>query len=50
MKTPICDFVNSYAKAIGTQAGVDEVIAGVMPDGKEKVIRRLQQKGKNCLG
>ena len=34
------------AKAIGDQAGVDEVIAGVLPDGKESVIRRLKQKGK----
>ncbi|MGN0385378.1 MAG: heavy metal translocating P-type ATPase [Lachnospiraceae bacterium] len=34
------------AKAIGTKAGVDEVIAGVLPDGKESVIRRLQQEGK----
>ncbi len=34
------------AKAIGKQAGVDEVIAGVLPDGKEKVIRSLQEKGK----
>ncbi len=34
------------ARAIGDQAGVDEVIAGVLPDGKESVIRRLQQKGK----
>ncbi len=34
------------AKAIGTKAGVDEVIAGVLPDGKESVIRKLQQKGK----
>ena len=34
------------AKAIGTKAGVDEVIAGVLPDGKESVIRNLQQKGK----
>mgnify|MGYP002623725440 CR=1 FL=1 len=33
------------AKAIGTQAGVDEVIAGVLPDGKENVIRELQTKG-----
>jgi Cu2+-exporting ATPase len=33
------------AKAIGTQAGVDEVIAGVLPDGKEKAVRRLQEKG-----
>ena len=34
------------AKAIGTKAGVDEVIAGVLPDGKESVIRNMQQKGK----
>lgn len=34
------------ARAIGTKAGVDEVIAGVLPDGKESVIRKLQQKGK----
>ena len=34
------------AKAIGAQAGVDEVIAGVLPDGKEKVIQKLKQKGK----
>jgi Cu2+-exporting ATPase len=34
------------AKAIGDAAGVDEVIAGVLPDGKESVIRRLKQKGK----
>ena len=33
------------AKVIGYQAGVDEVIAGVLPDGKEKVIRNLQKKG-----
>ena len=33
------------AKAIGARAGVDEVIAGVLPDGKENVIRELQQKG-----
>ena len=33
------------AEAIGLQAGVDEVIAGVLPDGKEKVIRDLQKKG-----
>ena len=33
------------AKVIGAQAGVDEVIAGVLPDGKEKVIRALQKKG-----
>lgn len=34
------------ANAIGAQAGVDEIISGVMPDGKEKVIRRLKDKGK----
>ena len=34
------------AKAIGARAGVDEVIAGVLPDGKESVIRKLQQNGK----
>ena len=33
------------ADAIGRQAGVDEVIAGVLPDGKEAVIRRLQESG-----
>ncbi len=33
------------AEAIGRQAGVDEVIAGVLPDGKEKVIRDLQKNG-----
>ena len=31
------------AEAIGAQAGVDEVIAGVLPDGKESVIRRLRE-------
>lgn len=34
------------ADAIGAQAGVDEVFAGVMPDGKEKVVRQLRDKGK----
>ena len=34
------------AKAIGKAAGVDEVIAGVLPDGKEEVIRKLQEQGK----
>ena len=33
------------AKAIGAKAGVDEVIAGVLPDGKESVIRELKKKG-----
>ncbi|MBQ9083484.1 MAG: copper-translocating P-type ATPase, partial [Clostridia bacterium] len=34
------------ANAIGRQAGVDEVVAGVLPDGKEAVIRALQKQGK----
>ena len=37
------------AKAIGRQAGVDEVIAGVLPDGKESVIRELKKKGKVAM-
>lgn len=37
------------AKAIGTQAGVDEVIAGVLPEGKESVIRSLKRKGKVAM-
>lgn len=37
------------AKAIGAQAGVDQVIAGVLPDGKERVIRELQQRGKVAM-
>ncbi len=37
------------ANAIGRQAGVDEVIAGVLPDGKESVIRRLMEKGKTAM-
>ena len=37
------------AKAIGKQAGVDEVIAGVLPDGKEQVISRLQKQGKVAM-
>lgn len=37
------------AKAIGAQAGVDQVIAGVLPEGKEAVIRQLQQKGKVAM-
>ena len=37
------------AKAIGRQAGVDEVIAGVLPDGKEQVIRSLKKKGKTAM-
>lgn len=37
------------AKAIGRQAGVDEVIAGVLPDGKESVIRSLKEKGKVAM-
>jgi len=37
------------AKAIGAQAGVDEVIAGVLPDGKESVIRELMGQGKVAM-
>ena len=37
------------AKAIGKQAGVDEVIAGVLPEGKEQVIRKLKEKGKVAM-
>ena len=37
------------ARAIGRQAGVDEVIAGVLPEGKESVIRELKKKGKVAM-
>ena len=37
------------AKAIGAQAGVDEVIAGVLPDGKESAIRSLMKQGKVAM-
>ena len=37
------------AKAIGAQAGVDRVIAGVLPEGKEAVIRQLQERGKVAM-
>ena len=37
------------ARAIGAQAGVDEVIAGVLPDGKESVIRKLKEQGKVAM-
>lgn len=37
------------AAAIGKEAGVDEVIAGVLPDGKESVIRRLKEQGKVAM-
>ncbi len=37
------------ARAIGSQVGVDEVISGVLPDGKESVIRKLQQDGKVAM-
>ncbi len=39
----------STAKAIGAQAGVSEVIAGILPEGKESVIRALKQKGKVAM-
>ncbi|MDO5455884.1 MAG: heavy metal translocating P-type ATPase [Eubacteriales bacterium] len=37
------------AEAIGRQAGVSEVVAGVLPDGKEEIIRRLQERGKTAM-
>ena len=37
------------AKAIGAEAGVDEVIAGVLPEGKEQVIRKLKEQGKVAM-
>ena len=37
------------ARAIGRQAGVDEVVSGVLPDGKEAVIRSLQEKGQVAM-
>lgn len=37
------------AKAIGQQAGVDQVIAGVLPEGKERVIRSLKEKGRVAM-
>lgn len=37
------------ARAIGREAGVDEVIAGVLPDGKESVIRRLKEQGRVAM-
>ena len=37
------------AKAIAAQAGVDEVVAGVLPDGKEAVIRKLMEEGKVAM-
>ena len=37
------------AQAVGRQAGVDEVIAGVLPEGKESVIRRFKEKGKVAM-
>jgi Cu2+-exporting ATPase len=37
------------AQAIGSMAGVDEIVAGVLPDGKEQVIRELREKGKVAM-
>ena len=37
------------ASAIGKQAGVDEVVAGVLPDGKEQVVRRLREEGQVAM-
>lgn len=37
------------ARAIGREAGVDEIVAGVLPEGKEAVVRRLQRQGKTAM-
>ena len=37
------------ANAIGKKAGVDQVIAGVLPDGKEKVVKEFKEYGKTCM-
>ncbi len=37
------------AEAVGREAGVDEIVAGVLPDGKENVVRELQAKGKTAM-
>ena len=37
------------AKAIAAQAGIDEVVAGVLPDGKERIVRKLMQEGKVAM-
>ncbi|MBO6211135.1 MAG: heavy metal translocating P-type ATPase [Schwartzia sp.] len=37
------------AQAVGHDAGVDEIVAGVLPDGKENVVRELQAKGKTAM-
>ncbi len=37
------------AEAVGREAGVDEIVAGVLPDGKENVVRDLQVKGKTAM-
>ncbi len=37
------------ARAVGREAGVEEVVAGVLPDGKESVVRGLQEKGKTAM-
>ena len=37
------------AEAVGREAGVDEIVAGVLPDGKENVVRDLQSKGKTAM-
>lgn len=37
------------AQAVGHEAGVDEIVAGVLPDGKENVVRELQSKGKTAM-
>lgn len=37
------------ANAIGKKAGVDQVIAGVLPDGKEKIVREFKKNGRTCM-
>ncbi len=37
------------ARAVGREAGVEDVVAGVLPDGKESVVRQLQEKGKTAM-
>ena len=48
-KTPLFFATECTAQTIGAQAGVDQVIAGVLPEGKDRVIRELQQRGKVAM-
>ena len=45
----VADTIKEDSAAIGRQAGVNEVIADVLPDGKEAIIRRLQEKGRVAM-